>query len=192
MAEGAMLQDRRSCDALMERVGRGDAAAFRQLYDATSPKLFGVIRRIVRERGVAEEVLQEVFLKVWQKASAYRPETGGSMSFMLAMARNAAIDRLRSREHGVSAAVAATDDADDVIGRLADEGGGPGDPLARRSLARCLEGLEGDARTAVVLAYVHGYSREELGERLGRPVGTVKTWLHRSLKALADCLGHPA
>jgi len=172
---------------LVRRSAAGEAQAFRALYDATAPKLFGVVLRIVRDRGVAEEVLQEAYLKVWQKAAVYNPDLGGPLAWLVTVARHAAIDRIRSREHATTVATALTDEA--VLERLAVEGAPGVDAVARQALRDCLGRLDEEARVCVVLAYCEGYSRDELAERLGRPVGTVKTWLHRSLKALAECLG---
>ena len=172
-------------DALIEATGRGDRAAFRALYDETSARLFGVVLRIVRDRGVAEDVLQETYLKVWQKAEIFDPAAGRPITWLATIARNRAIDRVRSKDI-VRRAAGQDDDDEDVLARLADPGGA--DPVLRESLRVCLERLEPQARQCVVLAYCSGYSREELAARFGRPVNTIKTLLHRSLKTLLGCM----
>jgi RNA polymerase sigma-70 factor (ECF subfamily) len=169
-------------EPLLQASGAGDRAAFRRLYEATAPKLFGVVLRIVRNRPVAEEILQETYLRVWRNAGRYSPEAGRPMAWLAAIARNAAIDRIRSER------VAPSTDAagEEALARLADPG--DADPGLREALRACLAGLDEEARDCVVLAYCSGLSREELAERFGRPVGTIKTLLHRSLRLLRACL----
>jgi RNA polymerase sigma-70 factor (ECF subfamily) len=167
---------------LLRATGGGDRAAFRRLYDAAAPKLFGIVLRITRNRPVAEEVLQETFMRVWRNATHFAPEAGQPMAWLTAIARNAAIDRIRSERVAPSAGAA----GEEVLERLAAPGAA--DPALREALRACLAGLEAEARACVVLAYCSGLSREELAERFGRPVGTIKTLLHRSLKLLRACL----
>jgi RNA polymerase sigma-70 factor (ECF subfamily) len=167
---------------LLEATSHGNHAAFRALYDATSAKLFGVVLRIIRNRSVAEEVLQDTYVNIWRNAERFTPEAGRPVTWLIAIARNRAIDRIRSEKiehHRVA-------DDEDVLGRLAAPDGG--DPVAREALRACLEELLEEARSCVVLAYCSGFSREELAERFGRPVGTIKTLLHRSTKLLRGCL----
>ena len=167
---------------LLDATGRGDRAAFRALYDATAPKLFGIILRIAGNRSIAEDVLQETFVRVWQKAERFAPDAGRPMPWLTTIARNLAIDRLRSDR------IERSRPADDekILERM--PAPADGDMAVRDALEKCLSGLDQEARNCVVLAYCSGYSREELAERFGRPVGTVKTVLHRSLKLLKACL----
>jgi RNA polymerase sigma-70 factor (ECF subfamily) len=171
-----------SLSGLLEAIARGERAAFRMLYEATAPKLFGVVLRITGNRSVAEEVLQETFVRVWQKAERFTPEAGQPMAWLTAIARNRAIDRLRSER--VERFQTSADD--ELLARLPAPSGG--DPATLRALQLCLSGLEEEARTCVILAYCSGFSREELAEKFKRPVGTIKTLLHRSIKLLRDCL----
>lgn len=173
---GGSLQD------LIEATSRGNHAAFRALYDATAPKLLGVVLRITRNRSTAEEVLQETFVKIWQKAERFSPEAGQPVAWLAAIARNRAIDRIRSEK--VERARPLDDEPD--LERLVAPG--TGDPVLREALRKCLGQLEDEARNCVVLAYCSGLSREELAERYGRPVGTIKTLLHRSVRLLRACL----
>lgn len=171
----------RSLGGLLEAAARGDREAFRALYEATAPKLFAVLLRILRNRPVAEEVLQETYVRIWQNAERFAPEAGEPMAWMTAIARNRAIDRIRTdKVHQAGT----TDDS--VLERLAAPAAG--DPATHQALRRCLDGLEQDARDCVVLAYCWGYSREELAERFERPVGTIKTLLYRSMRLLKTCL----
>jgi RNA polymerase sigma-70 factor (ECF subfamily) len=174
--------EKTSLPALLEGTARGDRQAFRTLYEAAAPKLFGVILRILTDRAAAEDVLQETFVRIWQKAERYQPDAGPPMPWLTAIARNRAIDRIRAGRMERSR----TADDDDVLNRIAAPSAG--DPVMREALRRCLGGLDEESRKTVLLAYCSGYSREELAERFGRPVGTVKTILHRSLKLLKACL----
>jgi RNA polymerase sigma-70 factor (ECF subfamily) len=152
------------------------------LYEATAPKLFGIVLRMVVSRPAAEDVLQEAYVKIWQNAARFSPDAGQPMAWLAAIARNCAIDRIRSERiarHQVPA-------DEDVLDRLTRPEGG--DPAMREALRTCLAGLPEEARECVTLAYCFGFSREELAERFKRPVGTIKTILHRSVKLLRACL----
>lgn len=168
--------------SLLQETAAGDSAAFRTLYDRTAAKLFAVVLRISQDRATAEEVLQETYVKVWRRADDFSANEGQPIAWLVAIARNQAIDRLRS-EKLVRASVP---ESEDVLARLAAPA--DGDPLARQALRSCLEGLDEEARSCVVLAYCSGLSREELAERYDRPVGTIKTLLHRSIRLLRNCL----
>lgn len=167
---------------LIEATARGDRAAFRRLYDATAPKLFGVVLRITRNRSIAEEVLQETYLKVWEKAERFSSDAGHPLAWLTTIARNRAIDRLRSERADRFQEVG----DDNAMERLAAPG--EDDPMQREALRRCLAQIDEEARACVVLAYCSGLSREELADRFKRPVGTIKTLLHRSIKLLRACL----
>ncbi len=180
---GRIGEDGSALPDLLQATGRGDRAAFRSLYDATAPKLFGVILRITRNRAVAEDVLQETYVRVWRHAERFAPEAGQPLAWLVAIARNRAIDRIRS-EHAER--YQASGEEDDILARL--PAPTTGDATDRESLRVCLSELEEEARTCVILAYCSGYSREELAEKYGRPVGTIKTLLHRSIKLLRTCL----
>ncbi len=172
-------------DQLLRDVAGGDEAAFAALYQATSPKLLAVALRILRTRELAEEVLQEAYFKVWERAGDYDPAIAAPMTWLAAIVRNRALDEVRRRGNRP-----ATGESD--LENL------PGDdehPLVALELAEdvarlmhCLEGLEADKRQMVRLAYLDGMSRAALAERFDRPEGTIKTWLHRSLAQLKGCL----
>jgi RNA polymerase sigma-70 factor, ECF subfamily len=165
---------------LLAATSRGDKAAFGALYEATAAKLFGIVLRIIGNRSIAEEVLQDTYLKVWRNAERFRAEAGHPMAWLAAIARHQAIDRIRAEKIERN-----RDDDADVLDRLAAPSD---DPALRGALSTCLTALDEEARSCVVLAYCSGYSREELAERFNRPVGTIKTLLHRSMKLLKACL----
>lgn len=170
---------------LMSAVAQGDAQSLKSLYDLTAPKLYGVISRIQRDRAAAEDVLQDVYLRVWQSAGSYDPQAGRPLAWLCAIARNRAIDVVR-RKGEVQGPV--TEDGEDWVERLADPHDSEGAILGRDALRACLQRLDETQRDCIVLAYCEGYSREELAARYDRPVNTIKTWLHRGLAALRGCL----
>jgi RNA polymerase sigma-70 factor, ECF subfamily len=170
----------------MSRIAQGDRAAFARVYAATSAKLYGVVLRILQRRDLTDEVVQEVYVKIWQRAGDFDATRASPITWMATIARNRALDEVRKVRHvRIDDAPEALDYADPS--RSASDLVELSDDYAR--LQRCLDGLEPIKRDMVRLAYLEGLSREALSERFGHPVATVKTWLHRSLKSLRDCLG---
>jgi len=164
-------------------VAAGDRAALRALYEATAPKLLGLVLRILKDRSAAEDVLQEVFVRVWQRADSYDPLAGPPLVWLGAIARHKAIDRIRQDK-----AARLIQAEDGWLERLADTRDGETDLARRDALARCLDSVEPGHRDCLVLAYCEGWSREELAARHDRPVNTIKTWLRRGLTSLRGCL----
>jgi RNA polymerase sigma-70 factor (ECF subfamily) len=169
---------------LLAKVAAKDRAAFAMLYRATSAKLYGVVSRILPS-GEASESLQEAYVKIWERAASFDPAKGSAYGWMATIARNRALDIARRTRP-----VSLEDMPEGFEPRAETE-----DPLASRdrteayaALMRCLARLEGDKRDMVLLAYYRGASREALSARYNAPVGTVKTWLRRSLAELRDCL----
>jgi RNA polymerase sigma-70 factor, ECF subfamily len=166
------------------RVALGDRAAFRALYAATSAKLFGICLRVMRNRSDAEDVLQETFVKIWHNAGRFRAEGTSPIAWLAAIARHQAIDRLRARRPETVEIDEAHEIADDAISP-------EGELLATVDAVRikqCLGELKPDRAEAVKAAYVDGFSYQELAERHGLPLNTVRTWLRRSLLTLRECL----
>lgn len=173
---------------LMVRCARGDRDAFLALYRATSAKLFAVALRIVKRRELAEEVVQEAYLKAWRMAPSYSAISGSPMSWLATIARNAAIDLVRrADEKLVHRRVGPEQEADELV-RIPDPAFDPETADAVRRLNQCLEGLSADNRSMVTRAYLEGWSREELAEASARQVATVKTILRRSLIQLKACM----
>ena len=178
------LTDTTDIENAIMRVSLGDRAAFSSLYDATSAKLFGVCLRVLGDRAEAEDTLQDVFVKVWHKADRYKANGYSPMTWLITLARNTAIDRLRARKTGDV-------DIDDVH----DLSDGSPTPEAkaiasseRQRLNDCFEELEADRSEAVRRAYLDGDSYKDLAARYDVPLNTMRTWLRRSLLTLKDCL----
>jgi RNA polymerase sigma-70 factor (ECF subfamily) len=172
-------------EQLLARTALKDRAAFARLYEATRAKLFGVSLRIVRERPLAEEVLQDSFVNIWNHAADYARAKSAPLTWMTAIVRNRSLDIVRrSREEP---------DIDDELTRsLADPGAAPQRRAEERaeahSIRDCIGELEGDQRQAIALAFFHGLTHSELAGHLRRPIGTVKTHIRRGLLRLKDCL----
>ena len=170
---------------LLNRTAARDQAAFAALYRASSAKLYGVVLRIVARRSVADEILQDVYARIWERAGDFAPTKGSPIAWMAAVARNRALDEIRRAK---AAPVVELPEGFDV----AAEAESPLETMVHsdrlRALLSCLDRLDGEKREVVLLAYYRGCSREALSQRFGRPVPTIKTWLHRSLAQLRLCL----
>ena len=169
---------------LIARCALRDRQAFRALYGRTSSKLFGVTLRILRDRAEAEEALQEVYVKIWQRADRYVAGGYSPISWLVAVARNHSLDILRARKPQ-------SDDIDLALD-VADAGPNPEQAEANRGervrIDHCLDQLEADKADAVRGAYLDGFSYEELSVRHKVPLNTMRTWLRRSLLKLRECL----
>ncbi|MEO6928864.1 MAG: sigma-70 family RNA polymerase sigma factor [Casimicrobiaceae bacterium] len=191
-AQLAARESRNSAlEALLARTALADQRAFAELYRLTSAHLFGVALRIVRERSIAEEILQEAFVNVWNHAASYAAARSRPLTWLTAVVRNRCLDQVRHRE--LATVTLSTDDND---------GAAPFDPpstdpspaelLMRgadaQSVRECVESLEGGTRQAIALAFFQGLSHAELATHLGQPLGTVKSWVRRGLERLKGCL----
>jgi RNA polymerase sigma-70 factor, ECF subfamily len=170
-------------EALLTRSASGDRAAFRALYAATSAKLFGVCLALLKDRARAEDALQESFVRIWERGATFDVEKGAALAWMTTVARRVALNELRRRDR----AHVPIDDEEQGAGEIAAELPEQ-DPIGKGRLLLCLEKLEAERRQWVLLAYVHGYSHEELARRFGRPLGTMKSALFRGLADLRKCV----
>lgn len=172
-----------TADELLSDAARGDRAAFRSLYAREGAKLFALSLRILRDRAAAEDAVQDAFVDIWRKASVFDPARGSAAAWLATIVRSRSIDLLRRRGR-----LAPMGDAAD-LDLLAGSESAPGADIEGIALARCVRGLPEEQRQMILLAYLDGASRDELAERFGRPVNTVKTLLRRGLAALRACLG---
>lgn len=171
-------------EELIGRVARGDSAAFARLYSLTSGKLFAVSLHILGLRGEAEEALQESYVKIWRNAERYRVTGYSPMTWLITIARNTAIDRLRARR-------ARGEDLAEAEALPAPEPGPEAQAVAagdRVRLVSCLDELDEDRAAAVRGAYLAGHTYRELALRFDVPINTMRTWLRRSLMKLKECL----
>jgi len=175
---------------LLGAVALGDQAAFRTLYDATSAKLFGFALRILRKDELAEDAVQDGFVSIWHAAAGYQPHLAAPMTWMTTIVRNKALDILRRQDDTIEL------DGDrfeaDLLAAMADPAPGPQASLeagdAARTLAFCMDRLQGKHRQAIGMAYYHDLTYGEVAQRLELPLGTVKTWVRRGLEALKRCI----
>ena len=188
----------REISQLLARSGLGDRAAFGKLYARTSGQLFAVVLRIQRDRGQAEDLLQEVYVSVWKAAASFDAARSQPLTWLTHIARNRAIDSLRrARAQPRTESLTRDDDErPDPAEALASNAPGPLDLLGlasdRRELNQCLERLSPPQRQSVALAFFDGLSHAEVAEHLREPLGTVKSWVRRALNTLKGCLDRAA
>ncbi len=182
--QAAIVLDDQELMALLAATAQGQEEAFARLYRHSAPNLFAVLVRILKRKDWAEEALQETFVRIWNHAQDYRPHRGRPMTWMQSIARYRALDMLRRlplellhEDLSGHTDAAAADSRADPIQHMDDE-----------LLRRCLEELQEQARTCIIMAYYEGYTHEQLSARLSAPLGTVKSWIRRGLGRLRECL----
>jgi len=181
--------------SLLQRIAARDTAALAELYDRHSRLLFGLILRVIRDRGEAEDLLQEAFVRVWTRADTYDAQVGGPLPWIVRVARNCAIDRVRARR--VRAAVD-TPAIDVAAVETATSATGIQTPEAavlmaerRRTLTDVMAGLPADQRQLIEAAFFEGYTHSELAHRFELPLGTVKTRIRAGMSGMRKRLEHP-
>jgi RNA polymerase sigma factor (sigma-70 family) len=184
---------------LLRRASLGDRAAFARLYELTSGHLFAVVLRIQRDRALAEDLLQEIYVSLWKAAGSFDAAQSQPLTWMTSIARHRAIDSLRRSKtlpHTVSATRDEDDGRPDPVELHPDQGAGPLQLLESASealrLAHCMQDLSAQQRQSVALAFYDGLSHAEVAEHLRQPLGTVKSWLRRALMSLKGCLDRAA
>jgi RNA polymerase sigma-70 factor (ECF subfamily) len=185
--EQRRLSDQRAVADDLARVAGRDQSALRRVYDATAPKLFALCLRILKDRAEAEDVLQDVYVTVWNKAGSFDPERASPSTWLSTLARNRAIDRLRASGRArlaepVEAALDIADDRPDAaaLAESAEDG---------RRLDRCMGELDRRQAQAIHAAFFDGFTYAELAARDRVPLGTMKSWIRRGLIQLKECLG---
>jgi RNA polymerase sigma factor (sigma-70 family) len=164
-------------------VAQGDRAAFASLYDRYSAALYGVVLKMVREVAVAEEVLQDSFVKIWRGAANYDPDKGRPFTWMVNVARNTAIDRMRTKAFQQDAQIQRVDKHVYRIGERDTERHVDG-----IGMDRVLGALKEDSRSLIEMAYYQGFSQQEIADRTGLPLGTVKSRMRSALMHLREVL----
>jgi len=185
---------------LLARSALGDRTAFRRVYELSSGHLFAVILRIQRDRDLADDLLQEVYVSAWKAAGSFDAQRAQPLTWLTHIARNKAIDSLRRAQAQPQTESMHRDTDDDerpsAAERIADDAPGPESLLQRASDARqlsdCMQGLSPQQRQSVALAFFDGLSHAEVAEQLAQPLGTVKSWVRRALATLKTCLERAA
>lgn len=170
---------------LLQRAGRNDQAAFAELYKRTSSKLFGVCLRMLRDRGAAEEVLQETYTAVWRRAASFDATRASAITWLVTLSRNKAIDRLRQHREEL------LDDPNNLDAAVDEQPTPAADAETSQEYQRlqhCLDELEPQQRSSVRAAFFSGATYNELAARCKVPLGTMKSWIRRSLIHLRQCL----
>jgi RNA polymerase sigma-70 factor (ECF subfamily) len=188
----AAADDPQALETLLRRVGARDARALRELFDATSSRLLAIAVRVLEDRSAAEDVLQEAYLALWNRASAPPEPCRQPLAWMTTLVRNRAIDVARRRRPEVPLQWTG-EDGEEHGYDVADDSAGPPEQIQAvqedARLGQCLERIEPEPRHALMLAYYEGLTHQEVAARLARPLGTVKAWVRRSLISLQGCLG---
>ena len=172
---------------LLVLCGRGNAKAFRMLYDANSARLYGVALRITRNPALASDALHDAMLQVWRNSDRYKPEHGNAEGWLVSLVRYRALDivRKRSREMFGLEMPDQADDKPNVLSRMVAS-------AESAALKACLEQVEPSRRRFVILAFIEGLTHSEIAQRVGQPLGTVKSSIRRTLRALRSCLDYIA
>lgn len=176
-------------EAAVEACARGERFALRSLYERESRWLLAVAMRIVRDRELPRDVLQDAFLQIWQRAASYQRALGSARGWIYTVVRHRALDvaRKAGREEAVGDDIDAIADAQSVASGVGHEPELP-HGIDPSTLQRCLAQLDDPKRDCIVFAFVEGYTHEQIAQRLTTPVGTVKSWIRRGLLALKECL----
>jgi len=172
---------------LLRAVATRDPAAFRQLYERHSARLFSLALKILGDRADAEDVLQETFVQVWKTGGSFDERRGKPLGWLIMLTRSRAIDRLRSRHARTRIAEAMTQNAPDAANPLPTQEAVSSE--THRIVLRAVESLPAEQRTALELAYFKGMTQTEISRHLGQPLGTVKTRMRTAMMALREQLG---
>jgi RNA polymerase sigma-70 factor, ECF subfamily len=164
---------------LLQRCAARDSAAFKALYDKTSPILFARLLRMLRRRSVAEEALQDVFVRIWERAGQFEAHRGRALAWMVTIARYCAIDLMRRERMTLV--------GDDALAEIPDESAG--DAVEKpNNFDFCIGQLNDNTRKCLTLAFVEGRSHDEIARVTANPLGSVKSWIRRGLLSLKECL----
>jgi len=163
----------------LARCAAGDRAALQMIYNSEAPKMIGVARRILFRQDLAEEAVHDAYLRIWRAAASFDPHRGSARGWLYAVVRNRALSIHRNEHRYDASDDSALDiDCEATMTRMPETS----------ALRKCLERIDRPRRDVVVLAYVHGMSHGELAGRLKVPLGTVKSWVRRSLFSLQECM----
>lgn len=185
------MDERLAVERLLSRIGLRDAVAFKSLYALVSARLMAVAYRVLQDQALAEDVLQEVFIKIWNEAVPRLPEQPKTWAWLCVTTRNRAIDMIRKKKPETSLSWL-DDNGDEHFHDVVDDAHSPlANLLAHEDgqhLGRCMARLESEPRQAVLLAFYEGLTHPQIATRMQRPLGTIKAWTRRSMQKLKDCM----
>ncbi len=174
---------------LLHQSARGDQSAFHRLYERTSGRLYAVAMRLMRRNDLADEVMQEAYVKIWHNAGEYISDRGAVLTWMVSILRYRAIDRLRKLKREL-----VSEDIDELQDQIPDHGMEPLQFINAAADAKllhgCLEELVDKQKHSIALAFFDGLTHEQLSQHLDAPLGTVKSWIRRGLMLLRQCLNN--
>lgn len=182
----AATPDQERLEFLLRRCALRDRAAFEELYKATSPNVLACLIAILRRRDLAEEALQEVFVRIWRRADQFDAYRGRALAWLVSIGRYHAIDLLRAGKSTVALTDATAAKLDDPMAAVAFDLAES--TLTGAALQRCLGQLSLEQRRCVVLAYSHGLTHDDIAVQVASPLGTVKSWVRRGLESLRKCM----
>lgn len=176
-------------ESLLQRVTTQDRVAFERLYEKSSGLVFSVLLGILNRRDLAEEALQDVYIKVWNQSASYRASRGTALTWLTSIARYRALDirRRLARETPLPTDIA--EQTAEPTTTATDPELAAGFAADAAQLKHCMETLSSDQSNSIRLAFLRGYSHAEVSNAVGAPIGTVKSWIRRGLAALKGCLG---
>lgn len=185
------MDERPEVERLLSRISLRDVVAFKSLYALVSPRLMAVAYRVLQNRALAEDILQEVFITVWNESVPRPPSQPKTLAWLCVTTRNRAIDMIRKKRPETPLSWL-DDNGDEHFHDVADDAHSPlAELLAHEDgqrLGQCMERLESEPRQAVLLAFYDGLTHPQIATRMQRPLGTIKAWTRRSMQRLKDCM----
>lgn len=177
----------KDCDELLIRCSRKDQEAFQQLYQQTSAKMYAVCLRILQQEALAEDVLQEAYVKIWHSADQYTKAKGKALTWISTVVRNKALDKLRHLKTRPQEVEVTYEGVEFATTELAPEQlTGFGQDAEK--LQKCLQQLKPEQQKSILMSYYYGYTHDEMSQAMGKPLGTIKAWVRRGLEKLRSCL----
>lgn len=187
--DGAGLTNEFDYAAVLNRCAQGDQTALHQLYQQEAAKLLGVVARIVKDKGMAEDIVHDACLNIWHRADSFDPSKGSARTWIFSIARHLALNAIRQRDRVVSVDMTQADafEHDETFPHTPHTEDAFDWQTGQR-MDECLQTLETERRNCVLHAYVDGLSHAEIAKHTGTPLGTVKAWIKRSLIRLRECM----
>lgn len=176
-------------EASLSACAKGERQALRALYQQEASRLLTVVQRILQNRSVSEEIVHDAFVKIWANAHRYRPELGAARGWIYTLTRNLALNALEKNRRNIQADPTFVNDLlDDLQQQSGSQTSEQESKLEENALHHCIEKLSDMGKQCIVYAYINGYSQTEIATLIDSPLGSVKSWIRRSLLSLKECL----